>query len=80
MPYTTVGPAVNNGVIVSLKNNSTWTVKGNSYLTNLTIDSGSKIVVPKGYKVKMTVNGVETTIKTGTYTGAIVLTVAPNQD
>lgn len=70
-----VGPAVNNGVIVSLKNGSTWTITDQSYLTSLTIADHSKVEAPKGYKVTMIVDGVETEIKAGTYEGDIVLTV-----
>jgi hypothetical protein len=71
----TPGPAINNGVIVTL-NGSTWTVTGTSYLTGLTIGEGSKVIAPKGQKVAMTIDGVKTPIKAGTYKGNIVLTVA----
>jgi hypothetical protein len=72
----TPAPAVNNGVIVSLKDGTVWTVTGTSYLTSLTLDNGS-IAAPEGSKVVMTVNGAKTEIKTGkTYTGNIVLTVS----
>jgi hypothetical protein len=70
----TPGPAVNNGVIVNLVN-STWTVTGTSYLTSLTIGDGSSVTAPKGSKLTMTVDGVAKPVKTGGYTGAIVLTV-----
>lgn len=63
-------PAVNNGVIVSLTNGSVWTVTGDSFLTSLTLDASSSIV-----GASMTVNGVDTPIKAGSYTGDIVLTV-----
>jgi hypothetical protein len=69
-------PAVNNGVIVTLTNGTVWIVAGTSYLTSLTVDSGS-ISAPEGSKVMMTVNGIKTEIKTGmSYTGNIVLTVS----
>jgi hypothetical protein len=72
----TPASAVNNGVIVSLKDGTVWTVTGTSYLTSLTLDNGS-IAAPEGSKVAMTVNGAKTEIKTGnTYTGNIVLTVS----
>lgn len=71
----TSAAAINNGVIVSLTNGSTWTVTGNSYLTNLTIGAGSKITAPTGYKVTMKVNGSETNIAAGTYNGNIEITV-----
>ena len=67
--------AINNGVIISLKNGSKWTVTGTSYLTSLTIDSGSTITASRGYSVTMTVDGVETAINTGIYRGEIVLNV-----
>jgi len=68
--------AVNNGMIVSLKGGTVWTVTGTSYLTSLTIDDGS-IDAPERSKVAMTVNGARTEIKPGkTYTGNIVLTVS----
>ena len=36
-------PAVNNGVIVTLDGQSTWTVTGPSYLTSLTLDPGAVV-------------------------------------
>jgi hypothetical protein len=68
--------AVNNGVIVSLKNGSTWTVTGTSYLTSLTIDTGSTINTLQGYRVSMKVDGVEKAIGAGDYKGKIVLMVS----
>jgi hypothetical protein len=46
-----------------------------SYLTSLTIESGSTIAAPKGYKLNITVEGVEKIIGLGEYKGQIVLTV-----
>jgi hypothetical protein len=72
----TPAPAVNNGMIVTLKGGTVWTVTGTSYLTGLTFDDGS-IVAPDGSKVVMTVNGAKTEIEAGkTYTGNIVLAVS----
>jgi len=68
--------AINNGVIVSLKNGSIWTVTGTSYLTSLTIDAGSDIKAPDGYNVTITVDGIKKSIGKGTYKGQIMLTVA----
>ena len=69
-------PAVNNGMIVTLKGGTVWTVAGTSYLTSLTIDDDS-IAAPEGSKVMMTVNGVKTEIKPGkAYSGNIVLSVS----
>lgn len=71
----TAHEAINNGVIVSLKNKSNWAVTGTSYLTGLTVEAGSTITAPNGYSVTMTVDGVKKTIGAGTYKGKIVLTV-----
>jgi len=71
----TPAAAVNNGMIVTLKNGTVWTVTGTSYLTSLTIDNGS-IVAPDGNKVEMTVNGVKKELKNGiAYTGNIVISL-----
>ncbi len=67
--------AINNGVIVSLTH-STWTVTDTSYLTSLTIDSGSTVVAPQGRKLTMTVNGAEKSISAGTFKGNVTLVVA----
>ena len=69
-------PAVNNGVLVTLKGGTAWTVTGTSYLTGLTIKGGT-ITAPAGQAVELTVNGTKSTIKDGaTYTGNIVLSLA----
>lgn len=68
-------PAKNNGVVVDIKNGSVWTVTGTSYLNRLTLDETSKIKAPADKTLAMTVNGSETPIAAGDYTGAIVLTV-----
>lgn len=68
--------AVNNGVLVELKNASKWTVTETSYLTSLTVGEGCTVSAPAGKTLTMTVDGVETAVAAGqTYTGAIVLTV-----
>ena len=71
----TPGPAVNNGVVVVLKNNATWTVTGASYITSLTIGDGCTVQAETGKTLLMTVDGVETPIAAGTFTGDIELTV-----
>jgi hypothetical protein len=71
----TAHEAVNNGVVVSLKNASTWTVTGTSYLTGLTIDAGSNINALQGSRVTMKVDGVEKAIGAGDYKGQIIITV-----
>ena len=60
---------VNNPVTLTLTNGSVWTPVGVSYLAELTIDDASAV---EG--ATMTVNGVETPIAAGTYTGEIVIT------
>lgn len=73
----TASAAINNGVLVELKNNSAWTVTETSYLTSLTIGTGCAVSAPAGKTLTMTVDGVATPIAAGqTYTGAIVLTVS----
>jgi hypothetical protein len=66
---------INNGVNVVLSGNSVWTVTSTSYLSRLTIGKDSAIVALEGYKLTMTVDGVEKAIKAGTYKGTIMLTV-----
>jgi hypothetical protein len=73
----TPAPSVNNGVIVSLTDGSKWIVTGSSYLTSLSLETGSSIGAPIGSSVSMTVNGQARLFRPGTYTGAIVLTVTP---
>jgi hypothetical protein len=71
-------PAVNNGVLVTLKHGTVWTVTGTSYLTGLTIEH-ARIAAPGGKKVEMTVNGVPVEIKSdGTYSGDVVLSLRAN--
>ncbi len=72
-----VGPAVNNGVLLTLKDKSIWQVTGTSYLTRLELSADSKIVGADGRTVSVTVNGVPTTLSPGgTYSGAIVVKAA----
>jgi len=68
-------PAINNGVIVSLDAGSVWTVTGVSYLTKLTLAEGSAVMAPEGRKLSMKVDGAETELNQGTYSGSIVLSV-----
>jgi hypothetical protein len=73
----TLQAAINNGVIVSLASGTRWTVTGESYLTSLTLDTESSVTAPPGRDVSMTVDGTATAIQPGgSYSGAIVLTVA----
>ncbi len=64
----TARASINNGVIVTLEAGSVWTVTDTSYLTKLVIADGAQVNAKS-----MTVDGVETPIVPGTYTGKIVL-------
>ena len=68
-------PTVNNGVLVRLDKDSTWYVTGTSYITSLELERTSLIYGKGGKRVAMTVDGVETPIQPGKYTGKIVLTL-----
>jgi hypothetical protein len=72
----TAAPTVNNGVVVTLDEKSAWTVTGTSYITGLTLAKGAVLAAPAGKTLTMTVDGVETAVAPGAYTGKIVLTVA----
>lgn len=67
---------VNNGVCLTLDKDSAWTVTGDSWITALTLEEGAKLTAPEGKTVTMTVNGAETPIAAGTYTGVIKLSVS----
>jgi hypothetical protein len=69
------GAQANWGITASFDENSSWTVTNDSYLGSLTIADGAKISAPNGYELKMTVNGTDTKITKGTYSGEIVITV-----
>jgi len=72
----TPAEAINNGVVVSLDADSTWTVTGTSYLTSLTLADGAVIKAPKGKTVTLTVNDVVIPIvDNSTYTGSIMLSI-----
>ena len=68
-------PAVNNGVIASFDGTSTWTVAKTCYLTALHLEPGASVQAPAGRQLTMTVDGAETLIAPGHYTGNIVMTV-----
>ncbi|MFT4306248.1 MAG: Ig-like domain-containing protein [Microbacterium sp.] len=92
--YTNIGEVtntattpVNNGVIVSLADSSTWTVTGTSYLTSLTTDATSSIVGVDGRAVTLSGGTIGSTpvspseltageTYTGTYGDPIVVTIA----
>lgn len=81
--YRLIGEVVNTycstegpqGLKVSLDKDATWIVDKTSYLTQLTIAESAAVKAPEGRRVAMTVDGVGTEIKDGTYRGAIVLSV-----
>jgi hypothetical protein len=73
----TPAPVINNGVIVHLRAGSTWNITGTCYLSHLTLEKGTAILAPSGHKVTMTVNGKYVPLVSGSYSGAITLTVAP---
>lgn len=66
---------VNNGVIVSLDKASRWIVTGTSYLTSLTLEDGAVIAAPEGKNLLMSVNGADTVIAPGSFSGDIVISV-----
>jgi len=80
------------GAIKNLDTDSTWVISETTKLDSLTIPEGASITAPKGYRVTMTVNGIETgkVLETwqgvdykfapGAYKGAIVLTVSEAND
>jgi hypothetical protein len=56
----------------------TWVVSGITNLTNLTVAKGAVIKAAEGFSLTMTIDGVETGINPGTYTGKVVLTPTKN--
>lgn len=58
---------------LTLDADSTWTVTGASKISNLVIAEGANITAPAGKKLFMTVNGEETAIAAGSYSGEIEL-------
>jgi hypothetical protein len=69
------GYKTRHGVNMTLEAGSRWSVTGTSSLTGLTIGEGATISALQGKKVVMTVDGVETAVKPGTYKGEIVVNV-----
>ena len=59
------------GLSLTLENGAVWTVAEDSYLTSLTIDETSSVEC-----AGMTVDGVETPVAPGAYTGEIVVLAA----
>ena len=71
--YDTPAPVVNNGVIVTLKNGTEWTIIGHNYLSALHVDATSKIQTPDGCDVELIVNGKEVPYAPGDYEGDIFI-------
>lgn len=71
--YDTPSPVVNNGVIVTLKNGSCWTIVGHNYLSALHFDDTSAIVTPDGCDVELIVNGQKVPCVPGDYEGDIFI-------
>jgi hypothetical protein len=63
------------GLAVTLDANSAWIIDKTSFLTSLTLAGDGSISAPKGYKVTMTVDGIEKKIGAGSYKGKIILSV-----
>lgn len=72
----TPAPVVNNGVIVTLREKTVWTVTGDCYLSSLTIEDGSAVEGADGKAVKLTVNGVLVEPAAGAYAGDIRISLA----
>ena len=66
-------PTINNGVIVSVDSDSTWVITGISYLTGISVKPGALIKASEGYRLRMTLDGIETEIQPGDYKGKIVI-------
>jgi hypothetical protein len=65
------------GLKVSVDGASQWVVDQTSYLTELSVAEGAAISAPQGFSLSMTVDGVTTPVKAGSYKGKIVLLVTP---
>ena len=68
-------PPVNNGVCVSLDEKSLWCVTGECWLTALDLAVGARLEAPAGKTLTMHVDGAETPVASGRYTGIIHLSV-----
>lgn len=64
--------------VLSVVNGATQIIDKPTNLSALTIAEGATLNAPAGYGLTMTVNGISTGIKPGTYKGKVVLT--PTQD
>lgn len=71
MVENTLCPAVNNGVLASFDESSSWTVTKTCYLTALTLAPGAVVQPTSGKSLIMLINGTETDIQPGHYQGNI---------
>ena len=69
-----VVPPAGSATKKTLDAGSTWEVVETTSLKNLTIKEGAVIKAPEGYSITMTIDGIETPIEPGIYTGNIMLT------
>ncbi|MGL5436758.1 MAG: hypothetical protein ACRDBO_15350, partial [Lachnospiraceae bacterium] len=69
------GAKANWGISAVFKKGAAWTVTNDSYLGSLTLEDGVQVTAPSGYTMEMTVNGTKTELKTGSYTGKIVISL-----
>lgn len=58
----------------SVDSGTNWVVDKTTYLSRLTIAKDAHVSAPQGQEITLTVNGIETGINPGTYTGDVVLT------
>jgi hypothetical protein len=71
----TYGPTQDpHGVNLDLDAASHWQVSRPSYITSLTLAPGAQVTAVKGSRLKVTVDGIATTLKPGHYHGQITLT------
>jgi len=63
------------GAVASFTDGSIWTVTHDSYLAGLTIGEDAAVIAPAGKSLTMTVDGTETNIAPGSYSGEIVITL-----
>lgn len=73
---STLEPTEDKGTTASFDGASKWIVDKTCYLSGLTLAAGAEVSAPAGKTVTMTVDGKETAIAPGSYTGTIVMTVA----
>lgn len=66
-------PVAANGVIVTVKDGSVWTVTGESFISSLTVEDGASVVAAPGRKLVFTVDGEEKELIPGKYVGNVAL-------